>query len=261
MDDGGGPGPGPGRSPRAGRACGPRRSWASCCSRCGAGASSPRASWPSRRSPSPCCPVSIYVLSYVPWMRQGHAPADLWPHAGGHLAVPRRPERDASLLQQVVHLAVALPAHLVLLQAGPTSVVRGIVAIGNPALWWVSVPVVRLGARHRAAARDPRRLFAGAGFFALYLPWGISPRTLNYSHYLFEAIPYACLSLGLILDRAWDGAGPPVGARVRRARGRAAASSSCPSSSRCPSRWTGTTTTSATACGPGRGSRPGCEGL
>ena len=35
--------------------------------------------------------------------------------------------------------------------------------------------------------------------------FGVSPRTLNFSHYLFEAIPYACLSLGMVLDRAWDG--------------------------------------------------------
>jgi dolichyl-phosphate-mannose--protein O-mannosyl transferase len=47
-------------------------------------------------------------------------------------------------------------------------------------------------------------VFAGAGFFFLYLPWGLSPRTLNFSHYLFEAIPYACLSLGVLLDREWD---------------------------------------------------------
>src|SRR5207247_8841665 len=35
-----------------------------------------------------------------------------------HLAVPRAPPGHPSLLQQVVHLAVALPAHLVLLPPG-----------------------------------------------------------------------------------------------------------------------------------------------
>ncbi|HET8646047.1 MAG TPA: hypothetical protein VFO85_11180, partial [Vicinamibacteria bacterium] len=131
--------------------------------------------------------------------------------------------------------------------------VRGMVAIGNPALWWVSVPVSVWAVAAGLAARRPERavaglacgiagflsfqagdelavfglvlmaaslavlalaglgarspvpLFTGLGFFALYLPWGISPRTLNYSHYLFEAIPYACLSLGLLLDRLWAG--------------------------------------------------------
>ncbi|HEY6549157.1 MAG TPA: hypothetical protein VI589_14675, partial [Vicinamibacteria bacterium] len=52
---------------------------------------------------------------------------------------------------------------------------------------------------------DPRRLFAAFGFLLLYLPWGVAPRKLNYGHYLFEAIPYACLSFGMALDRLWDG--------------------------------------------------------
>ena len=80
----------------------------------------------------------------------------------------------------------------------------GIVALGNPALWWASVPVTLWALVTGLLKRDPRRIFAGAGFCALYLPWGISPRTLNYSHYLFEAIPYACLSLGILLDAFWD---------------------------------------------------------
>jgi dolichyl-phosphate-mannose-protein mannosyltransferase len=83
--------------------------------------------------------------------------------------------------------------------------IRGIVALGNPALWWASVPVTLWALVTGARSRDPRRLFAGAGFCALYLPWSISPRTLNFSHYLFEALPYACLSLGTLLDREWNG--------------------------------------------------------
>ena len=48
------------------------------------------------------------------------------------------------------------------------------------------------------------------------MPWGISPRTLNYSHYLFEAIPYACLSLAMLLDGWWD---EKAGGRAYLARG------------------------------------------
>ena len=53
-------------------------------------------------------------------------------------------------------------------------------------------------------------VFTGLGFCFLYLPWGVSPRTLNYGHYLFEAIPYACLSLGMLLDRWWPTGLPKV---------------------------------------------------
>ena len=83
---------------------------------------------------------------------------------------------------------------------------RGIVAIGNPALWWLSVPVTLYALWRGLERRDPRYLFTALGFLCLYLPWGASPRKLNFGHYLFEAIPYACLSLGMILDELWDGA-------------------------------------------------------
>ena len=81
---------------------------------------------------------------------------------------------------------------------------RGIVAIGNPALWWASVPVTRVGARHRHPRARPAADLLRARLLLPVPAWGISPRTLNYSHYLFEAIPYACLSLGMLLDRHWD---------------------------------------------------------
>jgi dolichyl-phosphate-mannose--protein O-mannosyl transferase len=82
--------------------------------------------------------------------------------------------------------------------------IHGIVAIGNPVLWWVSVPVSLWALVTGLRDRNFGRIFSGAGFFALYLPWGVSPRKLNYNHYLFEAIPYACLSLGVLLDRHWS---------------------------------------------------------
>jgi dolichyl-phosphate-mannose-protein mannosyltransferase len=156
-------------------------------------------------------PLAIYVLSYVPWMRQGHALGDL-------------PELQRAIFRYHADLQAQHPYFSAWYTwpwlYRPTwyyfnqtdTVVRGIVAIGNPALWWTCVPVSVWALVTGAKARDPRRLFAGAGFFALYLPWGASPRTLNYSHYLFEAIPYACLSFGLLLERQW--AARPAWARA-----------------------------------------------
>ena len=199
-------------------------------------------------------PAAIYVLSYVPWMRQGH---DL------HAMV----RMQASIWRYHAELNATHP-YFSKWYTWPWLVrptwyyynndggwVRGLVAIGNPAIWWASVPVslwalvcgvrarkpllglaglacaalggaallgggagealgallllgsVALILASRLGLGDPVLLFAGAGFFLLYLPWGLSPRTLNYSHYLFEAIPYACLSLAVILDRLWVGRG------------------------------------------------------
>jgi dolichyl-phosphate-mannose-protein mannosyltransferase len=158
-------------------------------------------------------PVSLYVLSYIPLLAQRNTFTTL---AGLHAAL-------SDLLSEQVrvwHYHATLnathpyfskwytwpwlyrPTWYYFTQAGEW--VRGIVAIGNPILWWSSIPVTLWALVTGVSRKDPARLFSGFGFCALYLPWGISPRTLNYSHYLFEAIPYACLSLGVWLDLNWD---------------------------------------------------------
>jgi len=154
-------------------------------------------------------PAGIYVLSYWPWMAQGHSLSELLPlqkaiwryHADLRATHPY-------FSKWYTWPLLYRPTWYYFKQTGET--IRGIVAIGNPALWWASVPVTLWALVTGARDRDPRRLFSGLGFCALYLPWGLSPRTLNYSHYLFEAIPYACLSLGGLLDRAWEGRWSPL---------------------------------------------------
>lgn len=148
-------------------------------------------------------PAAVYLLSYVPWMRQGHSVLEvlelqraIW---GYH----------ANLTATHTYFSPwwtwpALYRPTWYFWFSGEGFVRGIVALGNPALWWAAVPVSAWALATGIRWRDPRRIFCGAGFFLLYLPWGLSPRTLNFSHYLFEAIPYACLSLGILLDRRWD---------------------------------------------------------
>ena len=158
-------------------------------------------------------PVAVYLLSYVPLMSQSHPHGfGAWAHS---VAETVRAQRDiwsyhANLRAPHAYFSPWWTWPLLkrptwyFWWSGPTTI-RGIVALGNPAIWWASVPVSVWALATGVRQRDPRRLFAGAGFFLLYLPWGLSPRVLNFSHYLFEAIPYACLALGMLLDGAWDG--------------------------------------------------------
>ena len=155
-------------------------------------------------------PVTLYVLSYVPWMRQ----VDPW-----HTRLLELPEHTRAVWRYHAGLRAEHPYfsswytwpwlyrptwyYFHQTTEAPVTV-RGIVALGNPWLWWASVPVTVWALVTGLRARDPRRIFSGLGFACLYLPWGVSPRTLNYGHYLFVAIPYACLSLGMLLDRYWD---------------------------------------------------------
>jgi dolichyl-phosphate-mannose-protein mannosyltransferase len=158
-------------------------------------------------------PAALYLASYVPlmlqWQPQG---ARDWLHAVGRVVQLQREIWSYHANLRATHTYFSAWWSWPLLYR-PTwyfwwsggGSVRGIVALGNPLIWWASVPVAAWALVSGLRGRDPRRVFAGSGFFLLYLPWGIAPRTLNFSHYLFEAIPYACLALGLLLDRAWDG--------------------------------------------------------
>ena len=163
-------------------------------------------------------PVAVYLLSYLPWMEQAH-PRSLgaWWERACDMVEQQRAIWGYHANLTATHNYFSrwwtwpwLYRPTWYFWWSGDGVVRGIVALGNPAVWWVSVPVSAWAVATGVRWRDPRRVFAGAGFFMLYLPWGLSPRTLNFGHYLFEAIPYACLALGILLDRAWDGRHPFV---------------------------------------------------
>ncbi len=148
-------------------------------------------------------PVMIYVLSYVPWFLQGHSLRELWPLQKAIWTYHATLDAEHPYFSSWYTWPLLVrPTWYHWLQEGGS--VEGIVALGNPLLWWASVPLTIWALKTGVRQRDPALLFSGLGFCWLYLPWGISPRTLNYSHYLFEAIPYACLSAGIALDRLWN---------------------------------------------------------
>ena len=150
--------------------------------------------------------AGVYVLSYVPWLAQGHSLADL-----------------VQLHRDMVHFHrtfdvthpyasrwytwpwLVRPSLYYFAPAAPGRPwVAAVLAIGNPAVWWLSVPAVVAVLVAGARRRDPRLLFCPAGFGFAYLWWALASR-LQFAHYFLEALPYACLCLGYLLDRAWEG--------------------------------------------------------
>ncbi|MFC3803738.1 glycosyltransferase family 39 protein [Cohnella sp. GCM10012308] len=78
--------------------------------------------------------------------------------------------------------------------------VSSIVAMGNPAVWWIGIPAVA-GAIFlllRGRARDPRLVFLLIGLAAEYLPWvGVS--RLTFIYHFFASVPFIILLIVYLL--------------------------------------------------------------
>ncbi|MDI4644048.1 phospholipid carrier-dependent glycosyltransferase [Cohnella hashimotonis] len=78
--------------------------------------------------------------------------------------------------------------------------VSSIVAMGNPAVWWIGIPAVA-GAiilLFKGRARDPRLVFLLIGLAAEYLPWvGVS--RLTFIYHFFASVPFIILLIVYLL--------------------------------------------------------------
>jgi len=152
-------------------------------------------------------PAAVYLASYVPWMGQGHTPAEavrqqhaIWRYHADLQA--EHPYASAWYTWPWLYR----PTWYFYERAPDGHTARAIIALGSPPVWIASVPVCLWAVWVGFRRRRPWLLLVGLGFGAMYLPWAMAPRTLNFSHYLFEAIPFACLGLGALLDEHWDSA-------------------------------------------------------
>ncbi len=85
--------------------------------------------------------------------------------------------------------------------------ISGIVCLGNPTLWWASVPALA-----SVAVLAVRRRWAAGAFLALmgfgmWLPWAVQPRSLTFMHYMFETMPFAAIAIAALVFE--------FGARIR----------------------------------------------
>ncbi len=85
-------------------------------------------------------------------------------------------------------------------KTGPSQgLLGGIFAVGNPAIWWTAVLMTYLVATLSWFKQRLSLVFMSLGFVCMFVPWALSPRTLNYAHYFFEAVPYICLCTAAVM--------------------------------------------------------------
>jgi dolichyl-phosphate-mannose--protein O-mannosyl transferase len=88
---------------------------------------------------------------------------------------------------------------------------RGILAIGNPILWWASLPAFGYAAVRALKTRALPETFLVAGFLISYLQFAFISRALFLYHFM-PALPFLLIALAAGMARARQriGAGPAL---------------------------------------------------
>jgi dolichyl-phosphate-mannose-protein mannosyltransferase len=163
-------------------------------------------------------PAAFYLITYIPYMRQGE----------GHSIYKVLEEQKAMwdyhsqlreghpysspwwtwplMLRPTWYYFDKFPTDAV----NPEQI-RGIWSIGNCFVWWATIPVLAFVAyfavRNRSTTYSmPFRLIALLGL-GQWLIWAVQPRTLIFTHYLFEAIPFVCIGLAWFGVLLWQKGG------------------------------------------------------
>lgn len=87
-------------------------------------------------------------------------------------------------------------------ESAPDGRVTEIMALGNPIVWWTSIPALLYMARRWLTVRDPLRAEGVilAGVVLTYGPWLLqqSDRTATFIFYLLPTVPFMCLALAYV---------------------------------------------------------------
>ncbi|MEE4276326.1 MAG: hypothetical protein V2J16_10730, partial [Thermoleophilia bacterium] len=174
-------------------------------------------------------PLAVYLASYTPYFANGHTLADF-----------------RELHSQMLHFNFTLSAEHSYASSAPTWILDyrpvwysfreiaarfyGVVAIGNPLLWWTSLLCLVAAAVLALRRRSVTPALAALLVVVLYLPWFATTRT-SFLYYMTPVAPFLAILVAAVAAELVDGprrrrdgtpagevvdpsAGPPLAARI-----------------------------------------------
>ena len=153
-------------------------------------------------------PAGCYLLAYIPYMQQGHdlhkvleEQKAMWDY---HSQLREGHPYSSPWWTWPLMLR---PTWYSAGDAPSKEMFKGILCIGNCFIWWAAIPVLAFSSYFAVKAKSPAfRLIALLGL-GQWLVWAIQPRTLIFTHYLFEAIPFVCIGLAWFGTLLWNRGG------------------------------------------------------
>jgi dolichyl-phosphate-mannose--protein O-mannosyl transferase/Gpi18-like mannosyltransferase len=149
-------------------------------------------------------PAVIYLMAYIPYMSLNHTVQEVLDMQEGIYSYHKNLRDPHPYYSEWYTWPFLTRPTWYYFRDFKNGTMGGIIALGNPAIWWPSVFATIYVLYRAIKEKQSALLYIGLGFVVLYLPWAVSPRIKNFSHYLFEAIPYACLCLTYIVGVLWD---------------------------------------------------------
>jgi dolichyl-phosphate-mannose--protein O-mannosyl transferase len=151
-------------------------------------------------------PAVIYLLSYVPYFALGHGVRDFVSQQASMY------QFHASLTEGHPYQSrwwswplLIRPIWYEYYEAVP-QVNRGILAIGNPVIWWASLPAFAIVAIRAVRTRALPETFLLVGFLISYVQFAFISRALFLYHFM-PALPFLIMALAAGLARARARAG------------------------------------------------------
>ena len=156
-------------------------------------------------------PVAIYIASWIPFYVRGQF---LWAHGLADLIAYQQSSFDYH-----AHLTATHPygsawyswpflyrpvayyfenSGLGVDVASGQPLVAGMVNLGNPWIWWSSIPCVLLLPYYAIRYRSYPAAFIALGFITQYLPWGRITRVL-FLYHMFGGLIFMILALAFVL--------------------------------------------------------------
>lgn len=154
-------------------------------------------------------PVSIYALSYIPYILvPGHDVSDIWRYQGQMYHYHKDLKATHPFASPWWQWpAIIRPIWLYQGEGLPKGMISSIVSMGNPAIWWLGA-LLLLALLFFAELRQGSALpFILLGFFSQYVPWVLVPRITFIYHY-YGCVPFLILLVGVFFQRLEERSSP-----------------------------------------------------
>jgi dolichyl-phosphate-mannose--protein O-mannosyl transferase len=146
---------------------------------------------------------TIYLLSYLPFILQGHSLWDVYNRQWYMLDYHSRLTATHSFSSPWWSWPFLIrPVWLYVSELGE-GMVSTITAMGNPAVWWAGFVSMGLTVERALKKRTPASVFLSVVFLFQWLPYALISRATFIYHY-YSNVPVLALATAFLVENAWQ---------------------------------------------------------